>query len=148
MKVCNVKVRGMAGWCGLVAIVAATTLVQCAGTGYDDDSGDDTPDTCLDLAYFFGSRASNALAGFTDCESDEDCILVVPQIDCDDREVHLIECAVSVNSTSGDAYLAAVAALETEVCVGPITDCTATPGCPELVARCRPGGCEIEPQTP
>jgi len=123
----------------MVAAMGSMMLVQCG----DTDSG---PGTCEELSYVFAEGAVGLLEGMRDCELDADCVLVIPQIECGDRDVQIVECAVAVSATSSDTYLAALAALETEICVGPVTDCHATPGCPEIIAKCQPDGCEAVAQ--
>ena len=124
-----------------VAGAGSMMLVQCGDT-------DSAPSTCEELSYVFAESVVVQMEGMTDCESDTDCVLVVPQIVCDDRDVQIEECAVAVNSASSNAYLAAVAALDTEICDGPVTDCHATPGCLATIAKCQSDGCEAVAQTP
>ena len=91
---------------------------------------------CEKTAGKFAIAATDELDGLTACTGDGDCVLVAPELECLDVDVHLVECPMAVNGQSSGLFEAGIAALAETFCADGVPPCLATPGCPSGEPKC------------
>jgi hypothetical protein len=98
---------------------------------------------CEETAINFSIAATQQLDGLVSCSGNEECVLVAPELECLDVDVHLVECPMAVNAQSSGAFEAGILALTETFCAAGVHPCQATPGCPSGEAECVDGACQF-----
>ena len=98
--------------------------------------------SCEQTDLDFSQRVGQIASEHSTCSIDYDCVIVDALLTCSSLPIILGTCGGALAKAERDEFDASVqGALAVEFCIEERTPCTATGGCPAMVAKCTGGTC-------